>query len=617
MHLPAARYLLLLAGGISIGDPLGGWAVLGVLLFINKPLVFLFLGMTVSYWENLHVPVHHQVLLLELKEEPQLRGKHYRALSEIYAVNEQGKWLPQEGKAMLYFKGDSLRKQGELVLIKDGLDTLPPKRPFDGFDYKRYLERQGIYYRKYLSSGDYELYGQTSHLSFAERAQNYTQRVYRELLGDTPELGVAEAMVGGIRVHLDKETQQNYSDTGTIHALAVSGMHVAILFWVLQVLFSRLVPKRSFLFLSLVLCSLWAYAFFTGLSASVCRSVVMFSLFLVGERLQRSGSSLNTLFLSAVVLLLWNPNWLYDVGFQLSYLAVWGILSFHPILNKSIRIGNRVLRSLWEGASVSISATLFTLPLSLYYFHQFPNYFLLANTAVNLVCAPLLPIGLLLLLIYPINWMFEWVGFIFKYLLIILNRVVEFFAGLPGAVSKDVYISIFTVLVLFLILFSVIQFWKRRTSLGLWGLTGGVFLLFSELLVQNYLESNRGKLLIYEGGLSLIQGRDLFVVDESLEINEKKEGIERCIKYGVEGNFRVDSPFGTIVWMKKKQEIDWEGVNFVVISHNSCPVDQLPYGVQVVVDRTNSSEYVAQLRKKITSLRVLQESGLFQYEQNI
>lgn len=215
--------------------------------------------------------------------------------------------------------------------------------------------------------------------------------------------------------------------------------------------------------------------FFTGLSASVCRSVVMFSLFLVGERLQRSGSSLNTLFLSAVVLLLWNPNWLYDVGFQLSYLAVWGILSFHPILHKSIRIGNRVLRSLWEGASVSISATLFTLPLSLYYFHQFPNYFLLANTAVNLVCAPLLPIGLLLLLIYPINWMFEWVGFIFKFLLIILNRVVEFFAGLPGAVSKDIYISMFTVLVLFLILFSVIHFLEEEDKFGALGFDGGCF----------------------------------------------------------------------------------------------------------------------------------------------
>src|SRR5690606_23933907 len=130
-------------------------------------LVFLFLGMTVSYWENRHEPVNHQVLLLELKEEPQLRGKYYRALSEIYAVNEQGKWVPKEGKVMLYLKGDSLRRQGELLLIKDGLDTLPSRRPFDEFDYKRYLERQGIYYRRFLSTGEYQLYGQVSHLTFA------------------------------------------------------------------------------------------------------------------------------------------------------------------------------------------------------------------------------------------------------------------------------------------------------------------------------------------------------------------------------------------------------------------------------------------------------------------
>ena len=202
------------------------------------------------------------------------------------------------------------------------------------------------------------------------------------------QLKVASALLLGYRENLDKELVKSYASAGAMHVLAVSGLHVGILYLLLTRIFSFLkkvkkVKNGKFILTILIVSFLWFYAIMTGLSASVMRATTMFSFIVIGnELLNRKTSIYNTLAVSAIILMIINPFIVYQVGFQLSYVAVVGIVYLQPKLNRLFYSRYKLVRGVWAITCVSLAAQIATFPLSLHYFHQFSTYFFISNLIV-------------------------------------------------------------------------------------------------------------------------------------------------------------------------------------------------------------------------------------------
>jgi competence protein ComEC len=195
------------------------------------------------------------------------------------------------------------------------------------------------------------------------------------------ESGIAEALLIGYKQDLDPEIVQSYSNTGVVHIIAISGLHLGLIYWLLLLLLKPLnqSKKTRWLHAALVIAGLWIFSFLAGAQPSVLRSALMFSCMVLGNSVSRKSPAINSLAVSAFILLCYNPFWLWDAGFQLSYAAVLSILLFNQPVYNWFFVKNKLLDYAWKMNAVTIAAQLLTLPVSLYLFHQFPVSFLFSN----------------------------------------------------------------------------------------------------------------------------------------------------------------------------------------------------------------------------------------------
>lgn len=271
--------------------------------------------------------------------------------------------------------GDRLR-----LWVQPQLPAAPASK--DEFDYAAWLRHKGICGTTYVKKWTLLQKASTWNVKAqAERMRLRLLGLFRDAGIDGPEYALVSALVLGETNQLTAETKEDFSVSGISHILSVSGLHVAVVYAVLAFLLSFLdafkkwrVPKQV-----LIVLLLFYYAFLTGLSPSVLRSAFMFSLLALGKCFLRKSQTLNTVLFSAFVLLLWNPGFFYDLGFQLSYLAVFFIVVVHPRLVALWTPPNRASKYLWEMLCLSLVAQLGTSPLTILAFHSFPNYFLLNN----------------------------------------------------------------------------------------------------------------------------------------------------------------------------------------------------------------------------------------------
>lgn len=294
---------------------------------------------------------------------------------------------PVNKKALLYFSKDSLGKElkcGDKLLLYAAITSPVNKYNPETFDYATYLFRKGISGTGFIGSGDWKRIGCVSSVSFRQQAESYREKVvgyYRSLNFKGNELAVISALTLGDKEDLSEEVKDAYSASGVSHLLALSGLHIGIictlfaglLFWTTRL---RVLFVIGYLF---VIAFLWGYAYFTGFSPSVIRSVTMFTLLIFAKMGRTSGITLNTLAIAAFFMLLWNPFYLFDVSFQLSFVAVASILILQPFLYKQIKVENRVGKYVWGLLTVTIAAQIGTCPVVMYCFSGFPVYFLLTN----------------------------------------------------------------------------------------------------------------------------------------------------------------------------------------------------------------------------------------------
>lgn len=407
-----------------------------------------------------HFKGNQTAYLARLRAAPSQKERTTQLELGILAIEDSSGWNYSRGPKIIAYvphelRADTLRPGDLLHFESIPQPHRPPLNP-DQFDYGAYLTAKGFTATAYLKEG--VTFVRDPQAPFMLRPFFEFWRMKAIALFEAHpiamrELGVISALVLGKRDIVDEDIRQAFADAGTVHILAVSGLHVGIIYLFISFILSKTFRGRRMRFVRLLLglLVLWVYAGITGFSPSVLRAATMFSFIALGKEFSRFGSIYNMLAASAIVLLLINPFLLLQVGFQLSYLAVLGIVIIHPMVYPSLVAPWFWLDKVWSLLVVSFAAQLATFPLTVHYFHQFPNYFLLSNLLVIPAATVLLYSGIIAILT---AWIPAWSDVIFYItgeVARLLNEAVLLFGKLPSPVSRGLYLNYFEVVMLYLL----------------------------------------------------------------------------------------------------------------------------------------------------------------------
>lgn len=443
---------------------------------------------------------------VELSAAPIEKAKSYLCKVDVIQCFDSTRWVTTRGKAILYLQKDSAASKllfGDRLMLEAKFS--PPERALnpDGFDYAAYLKRQGVGAVCYVPSGSWRMTDSDMGFSIQRQAdicRNYLLNIYREFHIEGDEFAVLAALTLGYTDALQPDLRASYSATGAMHILSVSGMHVGVVYVVMAFLLSFLNKNQRQKVIKAIVISLflWGYAFLSGLSPAVVRATLMFSFVAVATCLERKSQIYNTIFMSAFFMLLYNPNFLFDVGFQLSYSAVLSIIFFQPIIGKLYIANNKYSKAVWDLFSVSLAAQLGTMPFTLYYFQQFPNYFLLTNFVAIPLSTIVIYLAMALLMTSFVPYLSVVVAFLLKWSLWLLNFLIVWVQNLPYSLSH-ISLDIRETIVVFLAIFCFSgYFYNKKFSTLIVGLSA-VLLACVFNLQTNYQTMTSKRMIVFAG----------------------------------------------------------------------------------------------------------------------
>ena len=481
-------------------------------------------------------------------------NQFYKANVNVERVHNQ-KWHTSTGKLLVFFNKTIVKskpKIGSRYLIKGLSQPIPPPSNPATFNYKQYLYYHNIHEQFFVKPNHIIALNQDKKTIYAH-AQSLRNQCVSQLslyIKDQDALGVSLALLLGYKEDLNPETMQSFSKTGTLHVLAVSGLHAGIIFMILNVLTSFLLRfKRGKQIQSIVvLLGIWYYAYVTGLSPSVCRASLMFSLMAIAKLSNRKTSSFNVVFMSAFILMLVNPFIIVDVGFQLSYTAVLGILYLQPKLQALYVPKFKVDEYIWGLLTVSFAAQLFTFPLSIYYFHQFPLYFLLSNLLVIPLILIVLILLIALLLVSFYSPLAGLVAVVIEFILKMNSKVLLFIESLPHNSLSGLYLNKFEMIIIYLIVFIVLGLITHKRKWQLMALLFLVLIFQANTLVRGIRVSNQKIMTIHSfknhDVVSCIEGDKMYLIADSAFLKDEKSfkfSIEPfCLEKGIKQIIRCN-----------------------------------------------------------------------------
>lgn len=395
-----------------------------------------------------------------LATDPEMGANTYKTTIRARAVYAEGKMYRTRGEFLLYVSNRSelFWEKGDRVLITVGPSEIEGPRNPGEFDYRQYLFNHGMTHRVFLRDPSQavmiEKHFESSWLNYFDQTRHWMMGLLRKAVSDNDAFAVSSALILGQKEYLTPQIRSAYSGTGAMHVLAVSGLHVGIIYLILMGILKYLGNSKLALWsrLIIILAVLWSYAIITGLSPSVMRAATMFSAVAIAQNIQRRSNIFNTLAIAALVLMCIEPYIILEVGFQLSFLAVLGIVLFQPPIYKLLVFENKLADKAWELAAVSIAAQIATFPLGILYFNQFPNYFLLTNFVVIPGAFAILSVGLALMALSFVEPLFGVLGNLLNALVYFMNEAVRSIEALPHSVTLGLYINPFEAIVIYLIL---------------------------------------------------------------------------------------------------------------------------------------------------------------------
>ena len=391
--------------------------------------------------------------------------KNNRFLAKIYTINDK----PTSGKILINFRKESTSKEfsvGTKMGIHAKILSIQKTLNPDQFDYGSFLKNKSIYGQVYVN--------ESSTIVFNTKEKNlyYYSAIFRNRVIENlkksdfnqKELGVVQALILGQRQDLDPTILQDYQYAGAIHILSVSGLHVGFVLLFLNYLLNFLPNTNRFRIFKVVtiILVLWCFALVAGFSPSVVRSVTMFSFVAIGMFMKRKTYVFYTFYCSIFLILLFQPSFLFDVGFQLSYMAVFFILWLQPELVKLLNPKNKITNHLWQVFTITLTAQLGTMPLSLYYFHQFPGLFFITNLLIMFLMTVIMGVGLLFVLIAFFTKMPITMANVLEKLIWFLNLIIEKIASFESFIFKDISFNFWMMATCYLLVFAVGWFFIHR-----------------------------------------------------------------------------------------------------------------------------------------------------------
>ena len=472
------------------------------------------------------------VIFLTLKEPLTEKAKSYKALAKADFVFINKEWKSVKGDVLVYFKKDSVKsnlQNGSQIIINKQLQPISNSGNPASFNYQRYCAFQDIYAQTFLQTKDYLRVANDNHFSFDRyliNARTKVLSILRKNIANADELSIAEALLIGYRDDLDKDLVQAYSNTGVVHIIAISGLHIAMIYGLIVLLFKPLQRFNWIKFIKpiVILLVIWGFTFLAGAAPSILRSAVMFTFIVIGENLGKRINIYNNLAASAFTILLFNPYSLWDVGFQLSYAAVLSIVVFSKHIEHWFYFKNKLLKMLWQLNAVTLSAQILTLPIILYNFHQFPNFFLFTNLFAVPFSGIILYAEIFLLVVSPFSTVAEYVGKFTGWCIGFMNDFIERINNIPFSAWQNIQISALQEIVLYAAIVAF-AWWLMHKQIRGFITALACLTLFAAMRSIDFIQRNRQqKLIVYNipqhRAIDIVDGRDYQFAGDSILLED-------------------------------------------------------------------------------------------------
>lgn len=621
-------------------------------------------------------------LVAKIIKPPLEKAKVITVVAEVESVKSKTQTTSTIGNILINILRDSTSddlKYGDVLVFNSAIQEFDePKNP-EEFSFKLYQSFHNIYHQTFLKTGDWKLVErERGYFLMAQvyRIREYFLSLIMQYVKDKNDFAVASAIMLGYNDYMNGDVTRAYASSGALHVLSVSGLHVGIMFLMLNFLLGWMDKRGRKMQISkslIIVTLIWFYACLTGLSPSVLRSAMMFSMIQIGSVMLRSLNTYNIIFASMVVLMLFNPFIITEVGFRLSYLAVIGIIFLHPLIYSLWIVGvakapefknqkNYLLKPIsllrhdkwwfflvvidlgWQIVAVSIAAQIATFPLSLYYFHQFPNLFLLSNLVVIPVSNLILFLGTGLFAVGKIPYLNFIVGWCFNELLIGLNKFIFWIDSLWFALIEGISITMVEMFVWYFLIFLLCWLTvEKRPKLVLLSLFI-VFGLTSSYSLKQIENSNQKKIVVYavpkQKAIAFIKGRKV-ATDFDEKLLQDKSAMLFSVKHhwwkcGVDEEVKVDSkqlPFGELIAFEGKKvlvvdtvlpKIKFEmekklKIDLLILSHNpKIYLEQLEKLIdfdEVIFDSSNKKWKTERWKKDCAEMKIeswdVSEQGAF------
>lgn len=511
-------------------------------LLIGITIFLIGFRITIDYnqsFQNNHFGQYFQkgdILLVRVIEPPSEKENTYKVVTSVKnVIKDSTEQFQTKGKLITYIEKDSIIpsiQYGDVLLIKSDIKEVDyPSNPNE-FHYKAYLEKKNIFHQAYVPSGNWEKVGKgkTNFLfKWSYKLRDYFIEIFKDNGLEGDEFGVATALILGYDDKLSNELTRKFSHAGAMHVLCVSGLHVGIIYLIIA---SFLKPLKRFkqgdmMFALIIVLCIWFFALITGLSSSVMRAATMFSFVAIGSTIKRKNNIYNTLALSAFLLLIINPYLISDVGFQLSYAAVIGIVAIQPGIYSLWKPRYWIIDKAWAIVAVSIAAQIGTFPLALHYFNQFPNYFIISNILVIPLATIIVYTGVFTLLFSFSTVVSVFFTKLLAYCILALNGSVSFIDSLPLSFTDGIILTPWQVIILYIIIIITYFFFiKRKTKYLKLSLFLGV-IFFGLSAFHSISQYKEKKLVVYDiykhTAIDLIhQNKSILFANKSLLKNRKK-----------------------------------------------------------------------------------------------
>lgn len=532
-------------------------------------------------------------IFLKISKQLKHSDYYYKYEANVYRINNK----KSNGNIILNLVRDSISEKNlpktdfeysTNTLLKEINAPLNPHQ----FDYKKYLATQQIYHQLTTKSNELKRIP-SFHKTIRGYADIFRETINKKLSKYTykEEIAVVNALLLGQRQGISKDVYQEYAAAGAIHLLAISGLHIGIVYLLLSFLLKPLnrIKHGKTIEVIIIITLLWIFAIIAGLSPSIVRSVTMFTFIAYAEKLNRAKNINHALIGSMFILLLFKPSFIFDVGFQLSYVAVFGIVWIQPTLVALWSPRNKLALYLWKLLTVSVAAQLSVLPLTLYYFHQFPGLFFISNLVIVPFIGMLLGFGFVIIILALLNILPNFIAEIYFMIIKIMNLFIGWIANQEDFIFRKIYFTganlITTSILIIALMILLKNYSKRNLVIGI-----GSFLMFSStILYQNHQSQLQSKFTLFHRtriSLSSIQKGRL------LQVNDTSVATKNIIKaYSIGENIK------TISYLKSPQTFQFKKKNFTIIdSTNVCQKNKTDLLILTYSPKINLERVLFQLK---------------------